>query len=75
MSKQLVRISVGAGTKPIEVEWKQGDTVATVLKRADVKMEEGRVATLGKKKVKNPEKTTVSAGDLIVVEGQPRNGC
>ena len=31
-----VYIAVGAGTKPIEVTWQQGDTVDSVLKRADV---------------------------------------
>lgn len=73
--KQVVYLSVGAGTKPQEIEWQKGDTVASILKRANVVVERGKVPTLGKQKVKNPAKAPVVAGDMIVVEGKPGNGC
>ncbi|MFV0485209.1 MAG: hypothetical protein ACK5MU_03235 [Candidatus Saccharimonadales bacterium] len=70
----VVYLSVGAGTKPREVDWVEGDTVETILNRANVVVEKGKVPTLGKLKVKNPAKTPVVANDVIVVEGKPGNG-
>ena len=73
-NNDIVYISYGAGNAPIEVEYRDGDTVASVLKRAEVVVDVGMTPTLGKKRIKDPEKTTVSAGDLIVIAGQPSNG-
>ena len=73
-TKAIVYISYGAGNAPIEAEYRDGDTVASVLKRAEVVVDVGMTPTLGKKRIKDPEKTTVSAGDLIVIAGQPSNG-
>lgn len=70
----IVYLSVGAGTKPLEVAWKQGDTVASILKRANIVVDRGKVPTLGKVKVKNPAKAQVQPNDVIVVEGKPGNG-
>lgn len=73
-NEAIVYISYGAGNAPIEVEYRDGDTVASVLKRAEVVVGVGMTPTLGKKRIKDPEKTTVSAGYLIVIAGQPSNG-
>ncbi|MBP5656447.1 hypothetical protein J6X15_02585 [Candidatus Saccharibacteria bacterium] len=70
----VVYVAYGVGNQPIEVEYHKGDTVASVLERAGIVVERGMTPTLGKKRVRNPEKTTVSAGDLIVIAGQPSNG-
>ncbi len=69
-----VYIAVGAGTKPIEVTWQQGDTVDSVLKRADVIYTSDKSPTLGKVRVLNPKNTHVKPGDTIVVAGRPANG-
>lgn len=72
--KEIVYVAVGAGTKPVEVDYKQGDTVASVLKRAELSYSDNQSPTLGKKRVRNPEKTPVNPGDTIVVAGRPANG-
>ena len=74
-AKELtVRIANGPGSKLIEVSYKEGDTVASVLARAGIELDKGTTATLGNKRVDKPEKTTVSPDDLIVVAGMPSNG-
>jgi len=73
-NEAIVYVSYGAGNEPIEVEYRDGDTVASVLERADVIVDRGMTPTLGKKRIRNPEKTAVSAGDLIVIAGKPSNG-
>ena len=70
----VVHLSIGAGTTPIDVEWMDGDTVATVLERAGVVVEAGKTPTLGKVRVKNPKTTLVQPGEVIVVTGKPSNG-
>ena len=70
----VVSIANGVGNRPIDVEYRKGDTVASVLERAGIVVESGMTPTLGKKRVRNPEKTAVSAGDLIVIAGKPSNG-
>lgn len=69
-----VRIATGAGNEPIEIGWQKGDTVESVLARAGVVVEAGQTATLGKRRIKNPGKTKIKAGDLIVIAGKPANG-
>ena len=69
-----VYVAVGAGTKPIAVDWRRGDTVARALKRAEVTVAAGMTPTLGKVRVVDPDHTAVSAGDTIVVAGRPANG-
>ena len=46
-TKAIVYISYGAGNAPIEVEYRDGDTVASVLKRAEVVVGIGMTPTLG----------------------------
>jgi len=70
----IVKIANGAGTEPVSVPWKEGDTVASVLKRAGVQIKSGRTATIGRRRVRNPEKTEIKAGEVIVIAGQPSNG-
>lgn len=69
-----VTIAIGAGNKPIQVAWQSGDTVASVLKRAEIVVERGKTPTLGKKRITKPGKTPVQPGDVIVVAGMPANG-
>ena len=72
--KGTVKVANGAGNTPVEVEWQQGDTVATILKRADITIQKGQTATLGNKRVRKPEKTSVEAGAIIVIAGKVSNG-
>ena len=69
-----VYVANGAGNTPIEVEYHDGDTVANILKRANIVIKQGQTPTLGKKRIKDANKTPVSAGDTIVIAGQPSNG-
>lgn len=72
--KKTVTVAVGAGQNPIQVSWQPDDTVASVLERAQIKVERGKTPTLGKERVRNPKKTPVKPGDVIVVAGMPANG-
>lgn len=70
----VVRIANGAGNNPVTVSWQQGDTVASVLKRANITIERGRTATIGRRRIKDPAKTEIKAGEVIVIAGKPSNG-
>lgn len=74
LQQGYVRIAIGAGNAPVDVEWEPGDTVSTVIERAKVSLSKDQTATIGKRRVKKPEKTKVYPGDLIVVAGKPANG-
>ena len=69
-----VYVAYGAGNAPIEVEYYDGDTVASILDRANIVIERGQTPTLGKKRIRNAKETPISAGDTIVIAGQPSNG-
>lgn len=69
-----VTVAVGAGSKPMRIDWRPGDTVASILKRAGVVVAPGKTPTLGERKVSDPEHTKVQAGETIVVAGKPSNG-
>lgn len=73
-TQQVVKIANGAGTDPITVSWQQGDTVASVLERAGVTIGHGHTATIGRRRVRNPEKTAIKVGEVIVIAGKPSNG-
>ena len=73
-SGPVVRIANGAGNEPVAISWQQGDTVATVLKRANITIEQGRTATIGRRRIKKPEKTAIQPGEVIVIAGKPSNG-
>lgn len=73
-SGQTVKIANGAGNDPIEIAWQQGDTVASVLQRAGITIERGRTASIGRRRIRNPEKTEIRAGEVIVIAGKPSNG-
>ena len=72
--ENIVTIAAGAGNEPITVEWQPDDTVETVLGRAEVKIGVGETVTIGRRRIKNPAKTKVNAGDLIVIATKPANG-
>lgn len=69
-----VMVAVGAGNDPIPVKWEEGDTVASILQRAQITVGPGQTPTLGKKRIVNPEETTVQPDDVIVIAGMPANG-
>lgn len=71
--KKIVTVSNGSNA-PVTVDWQEGDTVATVLKRAEVIIANGQTANLGRRRVKDPAKTKVQPGDTIVIAGKPANG-
>jgi hypothetical protein len=73
-NKNAVTISRGAGTEPIVIELQDGDTVATVLTRAEVTVGNDETATLNDQKVKRRTKAKVKNGDIIVIAGKPSNG-
>lgn len=69
-----VLVSAGAGTEPIYVEWQEGMTVSDALAVADVFPSGGETATLGRRRVEDPETTEVQPNDIVVVAGMPGNG-
>jgi hypothetical protein len=69
----LVRIARPGATEQ-NVEYVEGDTVATVLARAGVVVDKGYTVTLGRAKVDDPAVTLVRAGDVLVIAGKPSNG-
>lgn len=71
---KVVKVARGAGNKPIKVPWEEGDTVATVLARAEIKLEEGETATMGNARITKPEETKVESGNLIVIARKLANG-
>lgn len=71
---ETVNVANGAGNTPVKVDWYPGDTVASILKRAEITVQSGQTATLGKRRVKNPEHTKVDAGATIVIAGKISNG-
>ncbi len=70
-----VNVANGAGNVPTAIDWYPGDTVASILERANITIEHGQAATLGKRRVKRPEKTPVESGATIVIAGKISNGC
>ncbi len=72
--ESIVKIANGAGNEPIEIVWREGDTVASVLKRANITIEPGRTATIGRQRISKPKKTEVRPGEVIVIAGKPSNG-
>ena len=76
---QKVFLNLGEGTTTREFEWQEGDTVADIMRRAEVTIPAGKTAVIsnGKTddiKVDDPAKTVVSPGDIIVIAGAPGNG-
>lgn len=69
-----VLVSAGAGTEPIYVTWQEGMTVASALAAAEVTPIGGETATLGRRRVEDPDTTAVQPNDIIVVAGMPGNG-
>jgi hypothetical protein len=69
-----VNVANGAGNTPIKVDWYPGDTVATILERAKITIRSGQTATLGKRRVKRPNRTPVESGATIVIAGKISNG-
>lgn len=69
-----VNVANGAGNTPTKVDWYPGDTVASILKRAEINIQPGQTATLGKRRVKRPERTPVDSGATIVIAGKISNG-
>ncbi len=69
-----VNVVNGTGNDAIAFPYSQGDTVASILKKANIKLEHGTTVTLGRKNVRNPEKTSVKPGDTLVIAGKVSNG-
>lgn len=73
-TSKIVKIARGAGNKPIKVPWEEGDTVATVLARVEIKLGEDETATMGNTRIIKPEETKVEPGSLIVIARKLANG-
>lgn len=75
MNSNLVCINNGVGTPTIKIQLlKEKETVSAVLKRADIKIEHGYIATNGRKAITDIDIDTVRAGDFIVIAPTPSNG-
>ena len=75
-SSGSVTIANGTGNEPIKVDYYQGDTVTTILERAELELEEDATVSLGRKRIDKDklDSTTVVAGDTLVIAGKVCNG-
>lgn len=69
-----VRVSQGAGTETIEVEYQEGDTVQRILEKANITVPDGKVITSGNQVVTNSAETKAKGGEIIVIAGAVSNG-
>lgn len=70
----VVRVSMGAGVPEVLVSLQPNDTVGSILARANLVIERGETAMMGRRRVDKPWETPVKPGDVIVVAGTPANG-
>lgn len=73
-TNNTARVINGAGTDPIMVEVKTGDTVTDVIKRAGVTLSKHDAVAIGKKSITNPGKTPADPNTTIVITGKIANG-
>lgn len=73
-NEAIVNLVNGVGNDAVPFAYDQGDTVASILQKANIKLEHGVTVTLGRKRIKHPEKATVRPGDTLVIAGQISNG-
>ena len=72
--EQFVRVACGAGREPKNIPWTEGMTVARVLEAAEIDVDDDHTATLGRRRVIDPETESVQPNDIVVVAGKPGNG-
>jgi len=72
--ENVVYLVNGVGNDAIAYPWAEGDTVASILEKAKVKLKEGSTVTLGRENIRKPEKTSVKPGDTLVIAGKVSNG-
>ncbi len=68
-----VTIANDAGNKPIKVDCYPEDTVATILERAQLVLEEDTTVSRGRARIDNMD-ARVSPGDTLVIAGKVSNG-
>ncbi len=76
-AKRIVRIVNGVGNEPIEVvlDGSKEYSVREVLAKVRLFMEDdGNAATLGRKRIKDLDGTTVQPGDTLVITRRLSNG-
>jgi len=73
-NEAVVNVVNGAGNEAIPYVYSEGDTVASILQKAGIKLGHGATVTLGRKRIKNPENATVKPGDTLVIAGKVSNG-
>lgn len=69
-----VNVVNGTGNDAVPFPYNEGDTVASILKKANIKLDHGSTVTLGRKNVQKPGKTPVKPGDTLVIAGKVSNG-
>ena len=67
-------IANGAGNKPTEVDYHEGDTVASVLQRANLTLGKKSTVSIGRTRIRNIDNTAVKPGDRLVIAGKVSNG-
>lgn len=70
----VVNVVNGTGNDAVPFAYTEGDTVASILTKANIKLNKGDTVTLGRKNIKNPEKTPVKSGDTLVIASKVSNG-
>ena len=70
----IVSIARGTDKETLEVVWLEGDTVASVLERAHVRLSHGLTAVLARRRVQNPAEANIRPGERILIAGKPGHG-
>lgn len=69
-----VKVVNGVGNDAVSFTYTAGDTVASILKKANIKVDRYDTVTLGRKRIRHPEKTPVQPGDTLVIATKVSNG-
>lgn len=70
----VVRVSTGAGAESKDIPYVEGDSIQSILTKAEVEVPAGKVVTLGSNVVNDLNETKIKGGDILVISKAPSNG-
>lgn len=73
-NEATVNVVNGVGNDSIPIPYQDGDTVAAILKKANIELAHGSTVTLGRKRLHRLDTATIKPGDTLVIAGTVSNG-
>lgn len=70
----VVTLVKGVGSEPLKYVYIEGDTVKSILERANIELANGMTVSLGRRRVEDFGSTEVKPGDLLVITKKICNG-